>query len=95
MQHTHDCNGPGLPDYPTDVKPKDVNIWLHDSYMVMTHDYSCPVCREHSAVMDCSTGLMQPCRKCQDNGYRLIKQGKRKWWQKLFADAHRPAQGRS
>jgi hypothetical protein len=83
MQHTHECNGRGLQNYPKDVKPKDVNVWRHDSGMMMTHDYSCPCCRLHSAVIDCSTGLMQPCWKCQKNGYKLIKIKPRKWWQIL------------
>lgn len=85
MQHTHQCNGPGLPDYPEDVKPKDVNVWQHDSGMMSTHDYSCPVCRKQSAVLDHSAGLMQPCWDCQKKGYKLIKLDNRKWWQKLFA----------
>ncbi len=85
MQHTHECNGAGLPDYPQDVKPKDVNVWRHDSGMIMTHDYSCPCCRDSSAVIDGSTGLMQPCWGCQEKGYKLVKIDKRKWWQKLLS----------
>ena len=86
MQNTYHCNGEGLPDYPTDVKVKDVNVWMHDSGMIMTHDYSCPVCREESAVIDGSTGLMQPCRKCEIKGYRLIKIKPKNWFQKLFTN---------
>ncbi|WP_129141520.1 hypothetical protein [Modicisalibacter coralii] len=84
MQHIHYCNGPDLPDFPDDVQPKDVNIWLHDSGMVATHDYACPVCRSESAVLSLHNGLFQPCWECQDKGYRLIKKDQRKWWQKLL-----------
>lgn len=84
MQHFYDCNGPGLPDFPNRVKPKDVTVWRHDSGMVMTHDYSCPVCREKSAVLDCNTGLMQPCWECQEKGYRLVKIHKHNWIKKLI-----------
>jgi hypothetical protein len=84
MQTTHECNGLGLPDYPQDVKPKDVNVWWHDSGMIMTHDYSCPACREHSAVIDGSTGLMQPCWGCQKKGYKLIKADRRSWFAKFI-----------
>jgi ribosomal protein L37AE/L43A len=74
MQTTHHCNGPGLPNYPSNVKPKAVNVWVHDSGMIMTHDYSCPCCRENSAVIDGSTGIMQPCWKCKEQGYKIVKQ---------------------
>jgi len=84
MQHTHECNGEGLLTYPLNVIPKDVNVWCHDSNMMMTHDYSCPACRDASAVIDGSTGLMQPCWGCQKKGYRLIKKKSLSWWQKLF-----------
>lgn len=83
MQHTHECNGPGFPDFPTNVKPKDVTVWMHGSGMIMTHDYSCPVCRENSAVLDGGTGLMQPCWGCQDAGYKLVKRDNRSWWKSL------------
>lgn len=81
MQHLHECNGPGLPDYPNKVTLKDVNVWMHDSGMLAIHDYSCPVCRETSAILDLNTGLMQPCLECQEKGYKLVKFADRKWWQ--------------
>jgi hypothetical protein len=83
MQNTYNCNGEGLPNYPTDVKPKDVNVWVHDSCMISTHDYSCPVCRDKSAVLDGSTGLMQPCWGCRKKGYKLTK--KLSWFQRLVS----------
>jgi len=39
------------------------------------HDYACPVCRERKAILDLSTGIMQPCGGCQKEGYRV----RRRW----------------
>lgn len=41
-----------------------------------THNMPCSVCRTQHAVLDLSTGLMQPCWDCQGKGYRLVKG----WW---------------
>lgn len=50
---------------------QDVHVY-HDGPMA-EHDYSCPVCRKNHAVLDFSTGLMQPCWRCQEqHGYELI-----------------------
>jgi len=80
MQIKHETNGHGLPDYPEELEVADVNVYMHDSGMVCTHDYSCPVCRTEKAVLDSSTGLMQPCWCCQKD-YKLVKIDKRRWWQ--------------
>ncbi len=87
MQYTYNCNGPGLPNYPTNIKMKDVNVWLHDSYITGTHDYSCPCCRENKAVLDLGTGIMQPCSHCQEKGYYIIKKNKNRFkniWKSLY-----------
>lgn len=63
-------------EYPETSEVARVNVWMHDSLMAARHDYSCPVCREAHAVLDLSSGLMQPCRGCQKQGYTL----KRKTW---------------
>lgn len=84
MQHTHHCNGQGLQSYPSDMQVKDVNLYIHDSGMIVTHDYSCPVCREKHAVFAMHRGIMEPCWGCQDRGYKLIKKDKLKWWERLF-----------
>lgn len=83
MQITHETNGECLQEYPVSVPVKDVNVYRHDSGMMVNHDYSCPCCRENHAVLNLSNGVMMPCRKC-DKDYALIKIDKRKWWQKLF-----------
>ncbi len=73
MQITHDTNGDGLPPYPIDTRVMSVNVYMHDSGMMATHDYSCPVCRIEHACLELSCGLMQPCWGCQEKGYKLIK----------------------
>lgn len=85
MQITHETNSPDefLVGFPLELPVKDVNVYIHDSGMVANHDYSCPVCRERHAILDLSTGLMQPCSLCRKD-YTLIKVDKRKWWQKFM-----------
>lgn len=39
---------------------------------VIEHNYLCAVCREESAVIDASCGILQPCWSCQRN-YKLKK----------------------
>lgn len=72
VQRTFHCNGDLLPNYPGDDLPvQDVHVYIHDSLMVMNHDYSCPVCRKYHAIL--SGGIFQPCRNCQKDGYKMIK----------------------
>lgn len=79
MQQTHNTDGPGLPDYPHDLAIADVNVYMHGSGMLSTHDYSCPVCREKHAVLNMSNGVMGPCWDCRKEGYAMIK-AERSWW---------------
>jgi len=77
MQHTHE----DFSEYPEKTPSvKDVNVWLHPSGMIMTHDYSCPVCRENHAII--SNGVMIPCRECEKEGFRIVKlkPSKLSWW---------------
>ena len=89
MQKTHYCSGPESIDYPQMLPVKDVNVYMHDSGMMATHDYSCPVCRENKAILVMSprgtlpAGVMHPCWKCQDKGYQMIKVEK-SWWTRLL-----------
>lgn len=83
MQNILQTNGNGLPAFPQDVAPLDVTIWMHDSGMLATHNCPCPVCRESSAVLDLSCGLMKPCWDCQKN-YVLIKNPKSWFKRKLL-----------
>lgn len=80
-QAIHYTNGPGLPVYPNDLEVKPVDLYVHDSGMIATHDYSCPVCRERHAVIDFRSGLMQPCWECQKTFTRITT---RKWWHKFL-----------
>lgn len=81
MQITHDTNGEGLPPYPVDTRVMTVNVYMHDSGMMATHDYSCPVCRIEHACLELANGLMQPCWGCQEKGYLLTK--KLGFWSRL------------
>ncbi len=84
MQTTHYCEEhKGSPHYPTkEVKAKGVNVWMHPSLMALTHDYSCTVCRERKAVLNMSTGIMQPCWECREKGYKVLKV-RRNWLLRL------------
>ncbi len=73
MQNTHDTNGPGLPPFPNHVEVKTVNVYMHDSGMIATHDYSCPCCRKFHAILKLDTGIMSPCATCTNLGYKIIK----------------------
>lgn len=79
MQITHDTNGDGLPSYPLELTVKDVNVFMHDSGMFATHDYSCPCCRKNHAILDLSCGLMKPCNDCSKT-YELVKKKPKKNW---------------
>jgi len=71
-QHTHECWGDDSVPYPEDSpEVKDVNVWIHPSLLIITHDYSCPICREKHAVI--SNGVMTPCWECRKEGFRVIK----------------------
>lgn len=81
MQITHRCNSQGRDDYPKNVKPKNVNVWMHGSGLIATHDYSCPICRDNPAMFDLNTGIMNTCGRCHEKGYRIKKE---RWWNRLF-----------
>jgi len=84
MQTTHYCDEyGGFLQYPTkEVKSKEVNVWIHESLLAATHDYSCTACRERKAVLDMQTGIMQPCWRCQEEGYKVLKV-RRNWLLRL------------
>lgn len=41
--------------------------------MFMEHNYLCAVCKTKSAVQNTSTGILEPCWYCQENGYNIYK----------------------
>lgn len=49
----------------------DIHIEVHDSGLVATHNYPCPVCQENHAVYDLGAGIFQPCWICQAKGWQL------------------------
>lgn len=73
MRKIIDCNGVGLPDYPEKIEIKTASVWLHDSGMLVQHDYPCTVCSEEPAVLNLGTGIFQPCRTCESKGYRVTQ----------------------
>ena len=83
MQITHETNGKDLPDYPKNLQVKDVNVFMHDSGMLATHDYSCPCCRKNHAILDLSCGLMNPCHDCSEV-YTIVKKKPKKKWFSFF-----------
>lgn len=75
-----DTNGKGLPDYPQDIELSDITVYIHDSMMVATHNYPCPVCKIDSSVYNINNGIFQPCRDCEKKGYKIVKVSKKKSW---------------
>lgn len=43
---------------------------------VAEHDQCCHVCRVYKAVLDLNSGLFEPCRSCQKEGWRLMRLSK-------------------
>lgn len=43
---------------------------------LVEHNYLCAVCREKPAVLNCSTGILQPCWSCQDDYSLIVKKSK-------------------
>jgi len=71
MQHTHDIDDDRY-EWPENLAVKDVNVYVHPSGMLMTHDYSCPICRENHAML--SGGVMTPCWECREKGWITKKE---------------------
>jgi len=82
MQKTHSIDDKGF-KYPDDLQPADVNLYIHPSGMLATHDYSCPICREKHAVFNTNDGTMNPCWGCQKEGYHIVKIEK-SWWTRIL-----------
>lgn len=50
----------------------EISIEMHGP--AAKHNMPCAVCRVRHAVLDLSTGIMQPCWLCQDVRYRVAKE---------------------
>lgn len=84
-QRTLQTNGPGLIPFPrSEIPVKNVTVWMHDSGLIVVHDYSCPVCREGKAMLELNTGLMQPCHVCQQDGYKVVKNEILPWYKRIW-----------
>lgn len=80
-----DTNGKELPYCQSDVELAAITVYIHDSMLLATHNYPCPVCKVNSAVYNMSNGIFQPCWDCQKKGYKIVKVTKSKsWFSKLF-----------
>lgn len=55
------------------MKPHKVTVDNHGLFAM--HDMPCAIYYddEKSAVIDCQTGVFQPSRKAQEEGWRLVK----------------------
>jgi len=78
-------NGKDLPDFPSEVALAPVSIWIHDSGMIVTHDYSCPVCNEQPAVYHTGTGIFQPCWDCDKTHTTIKKKQPKNFIQRLIS----------
>jgi len=88
MQHTYAPGDKGYEDKLElgELPVEDVLVVFDPSLMAATHNYSCPICRDDKAVL--SMGIMQPCRKCQGDGWNLIKVDSRPCWKRLLNIKH-------
>jgi len=50
------------------------------SFMAQEHNYLCAVCRLKSAVINCDSGVLNPCWECQGS-FRMVKLN---WFTKWF-----------
>lgn len=74
---------------PSEKIEKAVFIY-RNVFMAMEHNYLCAVCREESAVIDCNTGVLQPCWSCQRNGWGLKQSTSR--FKRLFKRTPTPTE---
>lgn len=58
-----------------------VEVYMHDSGMLATHNMSCSICKVKHAVLH--HGVFAPCWSCQKEGWVTIKMSKfeRKWYE--------------
>lgn len=56
------------------IKPLKHRLLLGGPLGLATHDVACFVCFDGSATY--SDGMFHPCRKCQEKGYKIVKQEK-------------------
>ena len=61
-----------MKEVPWNTKIEKAEFTFAREAMMMKHNYLCGVCKEKSAVQDCTTGILQPCWDCQKN-YLVVK----------------------
>ena len=71
------CNGDKLPLYSDFQKMceklPNIYVGIHDSGMISTHNMPCCICKTNHAVFIMSEGTFEPCWKCQEMGYKIVK----------------------
>lgn len=58
------------------AEPGVAYIWVQFFGPAAEHNMPCAVCGEKHAVLDCNTGVMQPCWTCQAEGYEIRKKNR-------------------
>lgn len=61
---------------PEECKPL-LTVKVYNGGIYAEHNYPCTVCRENVAILDLSTGIMQPCGRCREAGYSVKKSKRR------------------
>lgn len=51
------------------------------------HDIPCMICFERSGLME--NGVIQPCRQCQGDGFKMVKLNKFWKWRWYFGNTNR------
>lgn len=68
-------NGDGLISYAEAEKLSnqlpELNLYMHDSGMMCTHNIPCTVCKTNHAVFNLADGVAEPCRECRRLGWSL------------------------
>jgi hypothetical protein len=59
----------------------EIEVYVHDSGMLATHNMPCSVCKVKHAVL--YSGMFEPCWSCQEEGWVTTKMIKfeRKWYE--------------
>ena len=53
-------------------KPQDITV-VTDGGPWASHNMPCPVCQDNHAVLNLNEGIFGPCRKCEKEGWEIIK----------------------
>lgn len=55
------------------------DVYIDDAGgMLPEHNVPCAICLKRHAVLDCNSGIFEPCWQCQEEGWQLRFRPKRK-----------------